>query len=333
MISFEYPYLILLIMLPFVVRYIFPPVKGLYGDALKVPFINDLKNIKIADFKKNNKIEILSFSNIRWWSLFVLWFLLVIALMRPVSMGEPIRIEGKSRDILLVTDISTSMLEDDFSFQGRRLSRLGAVRAVVSDFVNRRISDRLGLILFGTRAYLQSPLTYDRNSVQEILWSMQAGMAGNTTAIGDALGLAVKTLTENDNKYENKVIVLLTDGENNDGSLSLPQAILMAKNEKIKVYTVGVSGGGFAAFANMFFANSVSSLDEESLKRLADETKGRYFKADSLQSLADVYKAIDVLEPIDIEQNYIYPKNELYYIPLLLAILLASVLMYAYRRS
>ncbi len=332
MISFEYPYLLILLILPFLVKYILPSVKGMYGDALSVPFVQDLKNIETIGSKGHGILKSNGFVSVKWWYVFFVWILLVLSVMRPVQIGEPIRLEGKSRDVLLVTDISTSMLEDDFVFQGRALSRFGAVRAVVSDFVNRRVSDRLGLILFGTRAYLQAPLTYDRNSIQEILWSMQAGMAGNSTAIGDALALALKTLKNSTEDVNNKIIILLTDGENNDGSLSLPQAILMAKNEGIKVYTIGVGGSGFASIASAFFGNIVSNLDEKSLQILADETKGRYFRADSLQSLVDVYKAIDTLEPVDVEQNYIYPRNELFYIPLLAAFLLASVLMYRYRR-
>ena len=332
MISFEYPYLFFLIFIPFIIRYLLPAVKGLYGDALKVPFIQDFTNIENKEGVNSKSFSTESAINIRWWSVFLVWLFLVAALMRPCMIGEPIRVEEKSRDILMVTDISTSMLEDDFSFQGKRLNRLGAVKAVVSDFAERRVGDKLGLILFGTRAYLQAPLTYDRNAIQEILWSMQAGMAGNSTSIGDALGLAVKTLKNSKGSLDNKVIILLTDGENNDGNLSLPQAILMAKNEGIKVYTIGVGGNGFSSLASSFFGNMVSGLDEAGLKKLADETKGHYFRADSLSSLVNVYKSIDLLEPIMSEQNYIYPRVDLFYIPLLMAFFLASFLMYAYRR-
>lgn len=333
MITFEYPYLVFLIFLPFIIRYLLPTVKGLHGDALKVPFVQDFTNIENKEglqIKKNSADTQLS---LRWWTVFLIWLFLVVALMRPCVMGDPIRVEGKSRDILMVTDISTSMLEDDFSFQGKRLNRLGAVKAVVSDFAERRVGDKLGLILFGTRAYLQAPLTYDRHAIQQILWSMQAGMAGNSTSIGDALGLAVKTLKNSKENLANKVIILLTDGENNDGSLSLPQAILMAKNEGIKVYTIGVGSNGFSSLASSFFGNMVSGLDEVGLKKLADETKGHYFRADSLGALVNVYKAIDLLEPVMSEQNYIYPRVDLFYIPLLIAFFLAAFLMYAYRRK
>ncbi len=328
MIKFEYPFLFVLFFVPFLVRYLLPSVKGLYGNALKIPFISDFENIENIANRKANFFSLNHSITVKWLALLSVWLLMVLAAMRPILIGKPIRINEETRDILMVTDISTSMLEDDFSFNGQRLNRLSAVKAVMSDFVNRRISDRLGLILFGTRAYLQAPLTYDRNTIQEILWSMDAGMAGNSTAIGDALALALKTLKDSKENLSNKVIILLTDGENNDGSISFPQAILMAKNEGVKVYTIGVGGQGFSSFAKAFLGNIVSNLDEAGLKQLADETKGRYFRADDLNSLIEIYKVIDLLEPITTEQNYIYPRKELFYIPIVAAIIFSAILMY-----
>ena len=158
---------------------------------------------------------------------------IVLALMQPVKTGEPERLNNKGRDILLVTDISTSMLEEDFEYNHRRLSRMEAVRAVVSDFVKNRANDRLGLILFGTRAYLQAPITFDKQAVIDILDTMKAGMAGQSTAIGDALALALKTLRGTKTDKDNQVIILLTDGENNDGKMSVAEAIELAKGEGV----------------------------------------------------------------------------------------------------
>jgi len=324
MITFMYPALCLLALLPFLVATLLPPLKGVYGDALRVPFLNDFNHITgdQSGFKFNEREK--SRFTPAFWKLFVIWLLLTVAAMRPIWTGTPHRLQDRGRDIMLVTDISTSMLETDFVFQGRRLKRLDAVRAVVSDFVDRRQSDRLGLILFGTRAYLQAPLTYDRHSVQEILWSMDAGMAGNSTSIGDALGLALKNLSAEKPDSRNKVIILLTDGENNDGSLSLPEAVDLARREDVKVYTIGVGGRGFN-LADAFFGIQNQSLDEKSLKELAAQTKGRYFRADDLNSLTNVYRAIDALEPEDQLQNLVYPRRELYYLPLLAAFLLTML--------
>ncbi len=324
MITFMCPALGLLAVLPFLIATLLPPLKGVYGDALRVPFLNDFNHIagEQSGFKFNEREK--SRFTPAFWKLFVIWLLLTVAAMRPIWTGTPHRLQDRGRDIMLVTDISTSMLETDFVFQGRRLKRLDAVRAVVSDFVDRRQSDRLGLILFGTRAYLQAPLTYDRHSVQEILWSMDAGMAGNSTSIGDALGLALKNISAEKPGSRNKVIILLTDGENNDGSLSFPEAVDLARREDVKVYTIGVGGQGFN-LVTAFFGIQNQSLDEKSLKELAAQTKGRYFRADDLKSLTDVYRAIDDLEPEDQLQNLVYPRRELYYLPLLAAFLLTMI--------
>ena len=331
MITFLYPDFAWLILLPFIVRLILPAVKGLYGEALSVPFVADFADISAQSKAKNSALTRAGLTR-GFWVCFLIYSLLVLAAMRPVQMGEPVRINQEGRDILMVTDISTSMLEEDFSTKTFRLSRLNAVKAVVSEFVKKRQDDRIGLILFGTQAYLQAPLTYDRQSVLEILNSVDAGMAGNSTAIGDALGLALKSLKDKGGELNRKVIILLTDGENNDGRLSLPEATAMAAEEGVKIYTIGV-GGGRQSLINAFFGGGNTSLDEKSLKRLAAETEGRYFRADDLKGLVNVYKAIDLLEPESSDENFVYPRQELYYLPLLLAVLLVSVMMYAYQRK
>ena len=334
MIVFLYPFMALLLVLPLMIRYLLPAVHGIYGDALKVPFIKDFEKIESRQEKIGRFLSSSAGGNRYGFPvLFLLWCLLVLAAMRPVQIGKPIRLNTESRDILMVLDISNSMLETDFSYQGRRLDRLTAVKAVASDFIKKRPADRVGLILFGTRAYLQVPLTFDKSSLEEVLMSMDAGMAGNSTSIGDALGLALKSLQQEEKTAgeQNKIIILLTDGESNDGSLSLPQAIELADKENVKVYTIGVGGGNFS-LANAFFGIKNSPLDEENLKILAQKTRGQYFRADDLNGLIKVYQAIDHLEPEKREQNFIYPRRELYYWPLLTAFVLASIMAYVYRR-
>ena len=331
MITFLYPYFAWLLLLPFAVRWLLPVVKGSYGDALSVPFAADFADISAQSKAKNISLSKAGLTH-GFWACFLIYAMLVCAAMRPVQTGMPLRISNEGRDILMVTDISTSMLEEDFSTRNFRLSRLNAVKAVVSEFVKKRQDDRIGLILFGTQAYLQAPLTYDRQSVLAILNSVDAGMAGTSTAIGDALGLALKSLKDKGGELNRKVIILLTDGENNDGSLSVPEATAMAAQEGVKIYTVGV-GGSRQSLLNSFFGVGGSSLDEQSLKQLAAETEGRYFRADDLKGLVNVYKAIDLLEPESSDENFVYPRQELYYIPLLLAVLLASVMMYVYQRK
>lgn len=334
MISLLYPEAFVLLVLPFMVYYLFPPVKGIHGDALRVPFLKDLIAINLKSgslWKQSVKSKVQN--NPSKILLYLIYTLLVIAVARPYWAGEPIRIKNEGRDILLVMDISTSMLEQDFSLKGRRITRLQALKTAADNFIDKRLDDRIGLILFGTRAYLQAPLTFDKNAVKNILWSMQAGMAGNSTSIGDALGLALKTVKDSDNK-NNKVIILLTDGENNDGSLSLPQAIYLAKQEKVKIYTIGVGGKGSLTQSILGYKIAMpSGLDEESLKAIADEAGGQYFRAEDTASLVKVYEAIDKLEPQSHEDNYTREVKEYYYIPLLIGFGLSIILMLIKRKK
>ncbi len=327
MIQFAYPYMFLLLILPFIVNYLLPPIKGLHGDALRIPFINDLEKISI----KSGGIWKMS-GNVRggysrlFWIMFAVWILLTVAAARPQKVGEPIRLKNEGRDILLVTDISNSMQQADFSLQNRRLDRLSAVKLVASDFIKKRTEDRIGLILFGTRSYLQAPLTFDKKSVIEILWQTEAGIAGNSTAIGDALGLALKTLKGNGDA-KNKIIILLTDGENNDGSLSLAQAIKLAQEENFKIYTIGV--GNPKSYAASFFGMQLGNpngLDEEELKKLAEVTKGTYFRAEDTSGLLEIYNTINRLEPNLHDERYIRETTELFYVPLLFAIVIVCIL-------
>ena len=329
--QFAFPYAFLLILLPFIWRFLWPAAKGLHGDALKIPFIKDLEKISIksgALWQMGASTEGYHLSKLFWW-LFVIWVLLVIAVARPQWVGEPIRLKNESRDIMLVLDISTSMLAQDFTYGTRRIDRLSAVKKTASDFIGKRANDRIGLILFGTRAYLQSPLTFDKKSVEEILWSMDAGMAGDSTSIGDALGLALKTLKDAP-KGDNKVIILLTDGENNDGSLSMPQAVKLAAEEGIKTYTIGVGS------PNIFFqmlALSPQTGDDKGLKELARQTKGQYFRAESTSDLQKVYDLIDKLEPTQGNENYIRETKDVFYLPLLGAVLVGLGLVFVMKRT
>lgn len=330
MIEFAFPWAFALLILPFVWRAIAPAVKGLHGDALRVPFIGDLEKISIKSgsvWQMGSSAPDTKYSK-TFWVLYAVWGLLVLAAARPQMVGEPVRLPNQSRDIMLVLDISTSMLTPDFSYQGRRIDRLTAVKKTASDFIKKRANDRIGLVLFGTRAYLQAPLTFDKQSVDDILWSMDAGMAGDSTSIGDALGTALKNL-KNNTAAKNKVIVLLTDGENNDGSISLPQAVKLAEAEGIKTYTIGV--GSQATFMGMFLTGA--GVDERGLKAIAQATKGQYFRAEDTSSLQQIYDYIDTLEAEEQKDNFVREVKELYYIPLLAAVLLSLALGAALRRN
>jgi len=325
MITFEYPYMAFLLIVPFLIRLFKKRSFSQKSRALKVPFVKDIKNIENASshFASFQKTRLFNKS---FLGLLFCYTFVVISLMYPVRLSEPEQLKVQGRDILLVTDISTSMLEEDFAYRGQRLSRMEAVRAVVADFAKNRANDRMGLILFGTRAYLQVPLTFDKQALLDVLASMQAGMAGQTTSIGDAVALALKTLKNTKTNKDNQVIILLTDGENNDGQMSVPEAVKLAKDEGVKIYTVGI-GSPQMSLTQAFFGIRNSGLDETTLKQLAEETKGRYFKVTTLKELIDVYRKIDLLEEQDLDDHIVYQKTPLYYIPLLIAFCSAFLLL------
>lgn len=332
MIIFAYPKLFWLLILPFLAYYMLPIAGKMYGDALHVPFVTDILRInKEGKYRRKfyQKSKVQNF--IRLLLLSITWALFTVALCRPQWAGEPHKIERESRDIMLVVDISTSMLEQDFAYKGRLYNRLAAVKSVVSDFADARTEDRIGLILFGTRAYQQVPLTYDRQSLKEVLYAVDAGMAGNSTSIGDAVGLALKNLS-NDNKAENKVIILLTDGQNNDGSISFPQVIKLAEEENVKIYTIGMANDHIV-LGGLFSVPVDSGLDEASLKQLAAATKGNYFRVKNVKSLYDVYNAINRLEVQKNEGNYVQDKKDLFYYPLALAMLCFMGLFLLWRKK
>ncbi len=333
MTHFAYPWAFAALLLPFVVWYILPAAKGLHGDALRVPFLKDLAriNLKSGSIWGGMSSDTVKLTSPLWLGTYLVYALLITALARPQWAGEPVRTHNFSRDILLVMDISTSMEEPDFVLNNRPVSRLNAVKKVAGEFIDKRGEDRIGLVLFGTRAYLQAPITFDKAAVKQILYAMQAGMAGNSTAIGDALGLALKSLKDADNPDE-KIIILLTDGENNDGSVTVPQAVKLAKEAGVKVYTIGVGSDG-SDFASFFGLRMGGGVDDSSLKQIAAETDGTYFRAKNTASLQKVYEAIDKLEPTENEDSFVQEIRELYYIPLLAALGLAALLALLNRRA
>ena len=334
MIIFAYPLAFALLLVPFLIYHLLPPLKGLHGDALRVPFLNDIAQINLLSGSLWGQKNQGKSSKLLYIILYIGWIFLVLAVARPQWVGEPIKTNNYGRDILLVTDISTSMLEPDFTYNNRRIDRLTAVKLAADSFIKQRTSDRIGLILFGTRSYLQSPITFDKQSVLDILWATDAGMAGNSTAIGDAVGLALKTLSSSPTANKDKTIILLTDGENNDGSLSMPEVLKLAKDENIKIYTIGVSGEN--QILNSFFGiklPQIKGLDEETLKLLAAETKGNYYRASDTNSLQQIYKEIDRLEPSLDEDQYIQERKDLFYYPLAISVAIVLLLLLIKRRK
>ena len=326
MIEIACPYALFLLFLPALVRFFLPRIKGMHGDGLKIPFLSDLQKIKGKE-KISTGVRIDYPKNTSIFFLYLIWGLLCLAASKPILSGELFRPENFGREIVMVMDISTSMSEPDYNLNGRRISRLDAVKIAAYNFLQNRVNDKIGLVLFGTQAYLQAPPTFDNESVKNIILDMQAGMAGKSTSIGDALGIAVQAL-DNEKSDAAKIIILLTDGENNDGSITPTQAINLAKKSNVKIYTVGV--GNEQSVYQAFFAGFPGmgvNRDNPELKAIAKETSGKYFRAEDTQSLIKVYEAIDALEGAENKDNFVKNITELYYLPLLAAVILALVFL------
>lgn len=261
------------------------------------------------------------------WLRGLCWCLLVLAATQPRWLGDTITLPQKGRDLMLAVDLSGSMEIADMQYQGQAINRLQAVKLVLNEFIQKRQGDRLGLILFGDAAYQQTPLTYDLTTVRTLLEESVRGLAGERTAIGEAIGLAVKRL----NSYEtsNKVLILLSDGANTAGAIQPLEALQLAKAAGVKVYTVGV--GAEQMVQQSIFGRQVvnpsQDLDEALLTRLAEETGGQYFRARNLAELAGIYELLDQLEPVEREQVSYRPQQSLLHYPLLAAFVCLVILV------
>lgn len=251
------------------------------------------------------------------------WTLLVLAAMRPQWIGEPIELPTTGRDLMLAVDISGSMGTEDMVLRNQSVTRLQVVKEVVGDFVERRVGDRIGLILFGSQAYLQTPLTFDRATVRTLLNETPLGIAGGKTAIGDAIGLSVKRLF--DRPAESRILILLTDGQNNIGEVTPTQAAQIAAQQGVKIYTVGFGADELVVPGLLFnrTINPSSELDSKTLTEIAQVTGGIYQRARNARELNEIYEALDELEPIEQDQETYRPVKSLYYWPLGAALLMS----------
>lgn len=257
--------------------------------------------------------------------LWAVWVLALVAAARPQHVGEPISLPVSGRDLLLAVDLSGSMEEQDFEIGGRRVDRLTATKAVAQEFIAQRIGDRLGLILFGREAYLQTPLTFDRETVRTLLNESMIGLAGKETAIGDAIGLAIRTLEDAGVEGERRVLILLTDGANTAGEVDPLKAAELAAARSMTIYTIGI-GADVMLQQSLFGArvvNPSADLDENTLRQIADMTGGRYFRARDVAELAQIYDELDRLEPAESDEAGYRPVTEFFFWPLGAAVLLA----------
>ncbi len=308
-----WPWLLLLLPLPWLVRKFFSAASGASTQALKVPWFSMLT----APGSTWMKQPVLAFA------ASLVWVFLLLAAARPQWVGEIENLPISGRDLLLAVDISGSMDTQDMILNGQAVNRLTVVKKVAGEFIQRRKGDRVGLVLFGSRAYLQTPLTFDTQTTAILLDEAEIGLAGRETAIGDAIGLAVKRLRED--AASERVLILLTDGANTSGEVQPMQAAEFAAREGLKIYTVGVGADEMMVqdFFGSRMVNPSADLDEDTLKAIAERTGGAYFRARDAAALARIYEQLDKLEPVESDQEAVRPVDELFFWPLSIAFLLA----------
>lgn len=326
MLELQWPWILLAIPLPLMIYKLVPPAAKVHERALQIPFYREL----VSSTQSSQPAQTVQRPNRSLWLLSTIWLLLLLAASRPQWLGDPIQLKGSGRDLMLAVDLSGSMEIRDMTLNNQAVDRLSATKHVLVDFIERRRGDRLGLILFGTQAYLQAPLTFDQKTVRTLLDEANIGMAGNKTAIGDALGLAVKHLRNR--PEESRVLILLTDGANTAGQISPLQAAKLAQEKQIKIYAIGMGAdemiqpGLFGSSIGARKINPSADLDEQTLNEIAELTGGRYFRARNTEELDQIYQLLDQLEPVDQDEEVFRPSKALY--PWLLAVaLIISVLM------
>ncbi len=323
MLSFAWPWAFLLLPLPWILRRLLPEASSMQEAGLKVPSFSGFTML-------SGRSEVEQLVNWRFWVALMAWLLLVTAAARPERVGDELDVPVSGRNLMLAVDLSGSMDQKDFELANRRVDRLTATKAVARDFIRRREGDRIGLILFGERAYLQVPLTLDRETVIVLLEEAFIGLAGEKTAIGDAITLAVKRIHESQQDGSDQVLVLLTDGANTAGEVDPVKAAELALQVGLRIYTIGI-GADQLEVASLVGGrrriNPSADLDEDTLTQIADLTGGRYFRATDTATLQDIYSLVDELEPVEEPEAGFRPVKSLYYLPLGGAMALGGLLM------
>ena len=316
MFEFNWPWLLLLLPLPLLIRFF-----SRAGQAQTPLVLPNLPYIETATGTASRKTRAI-------WPLTLMWLCLVVAAARPMWIGEPQSIPQQGREMMLAVDLSRSMQAEDMQINNRMVDRLSLVKTVVADFIQQRKGDRVGLIFFADNAYLQAPLTFDLKTVSGYMQQAVLGLVGEQTAIGEGIGLALKRFDAADNPQ--KVLILLTDGQNSAGEVKPLDAAKFAQEQGVKIYTIGV--GADAYYKRTLFGNQKvdpsRDLDEATLKTIAAQTGGQYFRARDASSLAAIYAELDKLEPVEQAQQQFRPQTDLFHWPLAIALLLSICACY-----
>ncbi|MCV6614278.1 MAG: VWA domain-containing protein [Cellvibrionaceae bacterium] len=324
MLVFEHPWLFLALLLPLLVRR-YSPAYNSARSGIVAPFFQAYVNHSGIDTSTTGVV----LARQRWQKIMLasVWLLFVGALAKPMWLGQPIEIKKPARDLMVAVDLSGSMAEQDFAPAGSQpQSRLAGAKQVLSRFAEQRQGDRLGLMVFGDAPYLQLPFSEDGQLFVQLLEQSHVRMAGPKTMLGDAIGYAYRHFLAEPQTEVNpkRVLLLLSDGNDSGSRVPPLEAAALAASAGIKIYPVLL--GQNTAVAEQ-------AIDEEQLIALANATGGRFFKAANRSALAQISATLDKLEPSRFAISYFHPRRELYYWPLLLALLLAqgSHLWFAYK--
>ena len=325
MLELVWPWAFLLTPLPLLV-YLLMPAATKDDAALRAPFYQPLASINPVPLSRTHQTN----NRFNLWLGILAWLFLILASTQPQWLGEPVSLPTTGRDLMLAVDISGSMKVEDLKLDDQPVTRLAVVKKVVSEFIVRRKGDRIGLILFGSNAYLQVPLTFDRNTVKTLLLESQIGFAGEQTAIGNAIGLAVKRLRNR--PQQSRVLILLTDGANTAGEIEPLKAAEIAAQEAIKIHTIGVGANEMTTpgfFGSNFGSRRINpsvDLDESTLKGIASVTGGQYFRAHNTEQLAQIYALLDQIEPVIQDDELFIPRHSLYMWPLAFSLFLSLLI-------
>ena len=301
-------WIFLLLPLPLLVYWLMPPLR-IRSASLLVPSLQ--KTEDLTGQQSKNAAEISKKSPWTVLVLSLLWVLLLLSLSSPRLVGEPELKVKTSRNFLVVADISFSMANTDWQLDGQNTTRWEAVKSVMHDFIERREGDRMGLIFFGSNAYIQAPFTSDLKTVDQLLEEADVGMAGQMTNIGKAIVKGIEMFDQD--TIKTKVMLVLTDGVDSGTEILPLDAADLAKNDSIHIYTLGIGDP----------SNPSSDLDEQTLKEISNMTEARYFRAIDTEELEQIYAELDALEPIEYEEETYVPATLLFHYPLALALALA----------
>jgi len=308
MIEFTYPLVFILLLLPFVVY--FSPLQYLSRrSALRISFMEDIRQSQGGKEESRGVSRATLFQKLM---LLLVWTLVVTALAKPQLIGEPIVKEISQREILVAVDLSGSMSTQDFkNKEGKKIDRLEAVKNVLSTFFKKRQGEKIGLILFGNAAFVQSPFTQDLDALQHLLSELQVGMAGPQTMIGDSIGLGVKMFQESN--VTDRMLILMSDGDDTGSKIPPKTAAKLAAKEEVKIYSIAMGDPKNAG---------EHPIDTETLKAITSETGGKFYYAWNSDELEDIYTQIDKLTPKLVKELSYRPVTELYIYPLGLALVL-----------